>query len=179
VKKILVLIAIVLSSRQLPADVVLKGHLIIPYAGYDNYTFSNCYIYVEELERHYEIAEDGSFEITIEAAGQYVISPICPGFVATPIHIDVPYPGELEIPLELQRVEVTVRVVQEIPAYIVNLQKSFDSIGGEPQTLTDNQYHKLLSESLSGVRSPTIDFGALIEFLLEQAEKRKEEENAR
>ena len=175
-KRLLMAAAFVLYGMALCGDAELTGDVVVSHAGYEDYVFTHTYIYVEELDAHYPVDQDGAFEVSFNEEGEYVIQVISPGFIVVRMPVRVPRDGELTVELELQVIEITVRVVQEIPDYIINLRESMTSIiTADSSSLSDTQYHGLLQESIKGDSGPFIDFGKIIDFFREQIEKQAED----
>jgi hypothetical protein len=174
-KRLSAITFILLTAVRIWSETVLQGQLEISSRGYEDYDFSGGAVFVEELDAYFEVDSDGSFEIPFDTGGDYTVRPLCPGLVAVSQAVTLPYEGVLKVELDLQIVEMTVRVVQEIPGYIVNLKKSVESIESESADLTDNEYHSLLQDSLREDRGPVIDLGRIIELIRERMEKRREE----
>jgi hypothetical protein len=164
-----------LLTSPVSSDSFLTGRLKVSHPGFGEYTFTDSFLFVEELEDYFPVGPDGAFEIAFRREGEYVIQTVCPGFVAATVPVSIPYEGELLIELDLQIIEITVKVVQEIPEHILNLRGTIESIESESPQLTDNQYHNLLNDSLGSPKSPTIDFVKVFDFLKDAVEKRKDE----
>ncbi len=161
------------------ANTLLTGRVVAAHPDFEDHMFINSFLYVEEVREYYPVNPDGTFEIAFRSEGGYTIQTVCPGFVAAIVPVRIPFSGELEVALELQMIEITVKVVQEIPEHIVNLRGSIKSFDIESTALTDNQYHEQLSDALENNKSPTVDFVRIFGFLKEQIEKRKEEREKR
>ena len=173
-KRIIPLILLILiAAFSLSAEIVLDGKLIVPVAGFQGFEFQHSYIYVVELDEYFPVQADGTFTAQFDESGAFTLQPRCPGFQSPPVLVRVPYNGVFPLELQLQVIEITIRVVQEIPEYIITLKNTLESLGANEQEISENEYNRRLSESLSEERKPIIDFGAIFRFIRERAEKRR------
>ena len=168
-----------LLASPVSSDSILTGRLVVSHPGFGDHIFADSFIYVEEMRDYFPVEPDGTFEIPIRRDGEYAIQTVCPGFVAVTVPVQIPYDGELRIELNLQVIEITVKVVKEIPEHILNLRGSIESIESESPPITDNQYHNLINDSVGGPKGPTVDLVKVFDFLKEQIEKRKDEREKR
>ena len=170
------LLIIIVCALPLAADYTVTGEVTVAHVGYEDYVFEKSFVFIEETDTHFPINRDGGFEITVKDPGDYTITTICPGFKPARKVFAIPVEEEEEklvLEISLQVIPMRVEIANKIPRFVINIRDSAESISGEAEALSDNEYHPLVQDSVREKREPGINLRKIIDFIRKRREERK------
>ena len=100
----------------------LSGKIAVAHPGFDEFRFTESYIYVFELNDYVEILEDGSFLVEL-LAGRYSLKTYVPGFEPTYRTVFFPEQLTITIPVTLQLLLIEdLTFERTVPKYLERIR---------------------------------------------------------